>query len=125
MWATVCNELAAGRKRTHWMWFIFPQLEGLGQSSMARLYGIASREEAIAYWRHPVLGQRLRQCVQLVLATTGKTAHDIFGTPDDLKLRSCVTLFADVAPEVPVFAQVLDRFYDGKPDERTLELLKA
>jgi len=119
----VCAELAAGRKTSHWMWFVFPQLHGLGLSATARFYGLASRAEALAYWQHPVLGARLRHCAQLVLDAKGRTAHDIFGSPDDLKLRSCMTLFAAVAPEEPVFAQVLQRFYGGEPDPRTFALL--
>jgi len=120
----VCDELAAGRKTTHWIWFIFPQLRELGRSAPARFYGITSRDEALAYWQHPVLGPRLKQCAELVLQVSGKTAHDIFGTPDELKLRSCMTLFAAVAGEEPVFTRVLERFYGGRPDERTLALLE-
>jgi uncharacterized protein (DUF1810 family) len=121
----VCAELAAGRKRTHWMWFVFPQLQGLGQSPTARFYGIGSRGEAQDYWRHPVLGARLERCTRLVLAHVDMTAHEIFGSPDDLKLRSCMTLFREVAPDQPLFGQVLQRFYGGQPDRRTLELLAA
>ena len=124
VFADVCDELAAGRKRTHWMWFIFPQLRELGRSATARFYGLASRDEALAYWRHPVLGPRLKRCAELVLNVSGRTAREIFGTPDDLKLRSCMTLFADVAAEEPVFARVLERFYGGRPDEMTLALLR-
>lgn len=116
-------ELRAGRKASHWMWFVFPQLKGLGASSMAQHYGIASLDEARAYLAHPVLGPRLRECCQLMLAVPGKSAHAILGSPDDLKFRSCVTLFAQAAPDEPVFRQCLDRFYGGVPDERTLELL--
>jgi len=122
VYAHVCAELAAGRKTSHWMWFVFPQLRGLGHSATARFYGLGSRAEALAYWQHPVLGRRLRHCAQLVLASRAATAHAIFGSPDDLKLRSCMTLFAAVAPEEPVFARVLQRFYDGEPDPRTLAL---
>ena len=120
----VCDELAAGRKTTHWIWFIFPQLRELGRSATARFYGITSRDEALAYWQHPVLGPRLKQCAELVLNVGGRTAHDILGTPDDLKLRSCMTLFAAVAGDEPVFTRVLERFYGGRPDERTLALLE-
>jgi len=120
----VCDELAAGRKTTHWIWFIFPQLRELGRSATARFYGITSRDEALAYWQHPVLGPRLKQCAELVLQVSGKTAHDIFGTPDELKLRSCMTLFAAVAGEEPVFTRVLERYYGGMPDGRTLALLE-
>ena len=121
----VVAELERGRKRSHWMWFVFPQLQGLGRSPTAEYYGIASRQEALAYWRHPVLGPRLARCARLALDAPFATAREIFGSPDDLKLRSCMTLFAAVAPEEPVFAQVLGRFFDGQPDERTLELLAA
>jgi uncharacterized protein (DUF1810 family) len=116
-------ELAAGRKRTHWMWFVFPQLRGLGHSAMARHYGIASREEAAAYLAHPVLGARLRECVELVLAVQGRTAHEIFGSPDDLKLRSCLTLFREIDAPDGVFGRALARFFEGQPDPMTLQLL--
>jgi len=95
-----------------------------GRSATARFYGITSRDEALAYWQHPVLGPRLKQCAELVLQVSGKTAHDIFGTPDELKLRSCMTLFAAVAGEEPVFTRVLERYYGGMPDGRTLALLE-
>ncbi len=119
----VCAELRAGCKQSHWMWFIFPQLRGLGHSAMAQHYGIASRAEALAYWRHPLLGPRLKHCMQLLLAHEGLSAQDMLGAIDALKLRSCATLFAAVAPEEPVFSQVLARFYGGVADERTLALL--
>jgi uncharacterized protein (DUF1810 family) len=125
LFADVCDELAAGRKRTHWMWFVFPQLRTLGRSATARFYGITSRDEALAYWRHPVLGPRLKQCAELVLNVDGRTAHEIFGMPDELKLRSCMTLFAHVAGEEPVFARVLERFYGGQADAATVALLDA
>lgn len=118
-----CAELRAGRKQSHWMWFIFPQLRGLGHSAMAQHYGIASRAEALAYWQHPLLGPRLKHCMQLLLAHEGLSAQDMLGAIDALKLRSCATLFAAVAPEEPVFTQVLARFYGGVGDERTLALL--
>jgi len=118
VYAGVLEELAAGAKRTHWMWFIFPQLKGLGRSAVARHYGIDSIDEAGAYWRHPVLGLRLKECTELLLRAPAQSAHEIFGSPDDLKLRSCMTLFAEVAEEEPVFNQVLERFFDGKPDAR-------
>jgi uncharacterized protein (DUF1810 family) len=116
-------ELAAGRKRTHWMWFVFPQLRGLGRSAMARHFGIASRDEAVAYLAHPVLGARLRECVELVLAVQGRTAHEILGSPDDLKLRSCLTLFREVDGADGVFGRALARYYDGQSDPMTLQLL--
>ena len=124
VYAEVCAELQAARKRTHWMWFIFPQLKGLGQSDTARYFGIDSLEEALAYWRHPVLGQRLKECAELVLHSTGTSAHEIFGTPDEAKLRSCMTLFAEVAGDEPVFRQVLQRFFEGKPDSRTYAIVQ-
>lgn len=123
VYASVLAELAAGRKTSHWMWFVFPQLKPLGRSGTARFYGLEDRAEAAAYWQHPVLGERLKECTRLVLATPGKTAHDIFGSPDDLKLRSCMTLFGAVAPDEPAFRDVLARFYAGEPDPATLALL--
>jgi uncharacterized protein (DUF1810 family) len=121
----VLAELAAGRKRTHWMWFVFPQLRGLGHSEMARHYGLASRAEAAAYLAHPVLGPRLRQCVDVVLAVQDRTAHEIFGSPDDLKLRSCLTLFREIDAADGVFARALARYFGGEPDPATLRLLAA
>jgi uncharacterized protein (DUF1810 family) len=117
----VVAELRAGRKRSHWMWFVFPQLVGLGFSGMARRYGITGLEEARGYLAHPVLGPRLRGCVALLMAVPGKTAHEILGSPDDLKLRSCLTLFRQLDPW---FQAALDRFYGGEADARTLELLE-
>lgn len=109
---------------THWMWFIFPQLDGLGQSVMAKRYAIHSRQEAIDYLQHPVLGDRLLECTGLMLAVKSKSAFEILGTPDDLKFRSSMTLFAEFAGADSVFRKALDRFHDGKRDMRTLELLK-
>ena len=123
VYETVCRELAAGRKTSHWMWFIFPQLKALGRSSTAKHFGIEGKEEAAAYWRHPVLGPRLKQCAELVLAVQGKTAHDIFGSPDDMKLRSCMTLFEMVASDEPAFQRVLTKYSDGKRDDFTVGLL--
>ena len=123
VYESVCNELALGEKTSHWMWFIFPQLKSLGRSPIARHYGLESAEEALGYWRHPVLGQRLKACTRLVLAQPTTTARDIFGAPDDLKFRSCMTLFAQVAEEEPVFKEALTRFFGGKADESTLKLL--
>ena len=122
-WDTVRAELRAGAKRTHWMWFVFPQLEQLGRSATARFYGLQGAAEARAYWRHPRLGPRLREAAALVLAVRGRSVHDIFGSPDDLKLRSCMTLFEAVAPEEPVFAQVLERCCGGERDRLTLQAL--
>ena len=118
-------ELAAGRKRTHWMWFVFPQLRGLGRSAMARHFGIASREEAVAYLADRTLGPRLRECVELVLAVQGRTAHEIFGSPDDLKLRSCLTLFREIDGAGGVFDRALAKYFDGQSDPMTLQLLAA
>lgn len=125
LYEQVLNELKAGRKRSHWMWFIFPQLEGLGVSATARHYAISSLDEARAYLAHPLLGARLLECCRLVNALEGRSAHEIFGSPDDLKLRSCVTLFSRAAPQEPLFKQLLDKYYQGMADERTLELLPS
>ena len=115
----VRQELRRGAKRSHWMWFVFPQLKTLGRSETARYYGIESLAEAEAYWKHPVLGPRLKECASLVLAVEGKSALQIMGSPDDLKLRSCMTLFERVAPEEAVFGQVIDKFYEGERDEHS------
>jgi uncharacterized protein (DUF1810 family) len=115
----VLDELRAGRKASHWMWFVFPQLRGLGHSPTARYYGIASAAEARAYLAHPVLGPRLRECIERLLALEGRSAHAIFGSPDDLKLRSSLTLFGAVSGD-PLFGRALDRFFDGRPDPLTL-----
>lgn len=117
-------ELGSGRKRTHWMWFVFPQLQGLGSSSMAQRYALASLDEARAYLAHPVLGPRLRQCCELLLQVPGRSAYEILGSPDDMKFHSCVTLFRAAAPEENLFQRCLDRFYGGEPDAKTLELLQ-
>jgi len=116
-------ELRGGRKRTHWMWWVFPQLDGLGVSATSQRYAIKSEAEARDYLEHPVLGPRLIESVESVLAIEGRSAHDIFGSPDDMKLRSCVTLFAQVAGPGSVFHRLLDDYFDGKPDDRTLRLL--
>ena len=119
----VLAELKNGRKRSHWMWYIFPQLDGLGRSTTARRYAIKSIEEAIAYLNHPVLGTRLLECANTVLAIEGKTASEIFGYPDDLKLKSSMTLFSTVADD-SVFVRVLDKYFQSERDDRTLQLLK-
>ncbi len=113
-------EIRAGRKRSHWMWYVFPQLDGLGSSPTARLFAIKSLAEARAYLAHPVLGPRLAECAQAALAVEGLSALEIFGSPDDLKLRSCATLFAAVSPPGSVFERLLARFYRGEPDPLTL-----
>jgi uncharacterized protein (DUF1810 family) len=116
-------ELRRGRKSSHWMWFVFPQLAGLGSSPTAQRYALASLDEARAYLAHPVLGPRLVECAELAAAVERGGAAEVFGYPDDLKLRSSMTLFARAAPEEPAFAAVLDRYFGGEPDRRTLELL--
>lgn len=117
------NELKSGQKRSHWMWFIFPQIDGLGRSLSARKYAIRSREEALAFLEHPILGPRLLECCRALLSVSGKTASDIMGFPDDIKLRSSLTLFEAAGKEHPEFDQVLTRYFGGHRDERTLELL--
>lgn len=119
----VLAELSAGRKRRHWMWFVFPQLAGLGLSATAQTYAISSLDEARAYLAHPVLGPRLAECAGLLTALRGRDANEIFGYPDDLKLRSSMTLFARAATDPGVYADVLAQYFDGKPDERTTALL--
>lgn len=123
VYGTVVAELRAGHKRSHWMWFIFPQLAGLGRSEMARRYAIRSADEAAAYLSHPVLGARLRECAGIVAALDADAIEDVFGPPDDMKFHSSMTLFADVAPDEAVFQQCIDRWFDGAPDPNTLALL--
>jgi uncharacterized protein (DUF1810 family) len=118
-------EIRAGDKRSHWMWFVFPQIDGLGSSSTAKHYAIKSAEEARQYLAHPVLGPRLLECAAAVLAVEGRSASEIFGSPDDLKLKSCMTLFESVAGQDSVSGRVLDRYYQGKRDTRTHEILAA
>lgn len=118
--ARVQDELRAGRKTTHWMWFIFPQISGLGHSDTARFYAIASRAEAEAYLAHPVLGPRLLDCTRLMLAVEGRSADAILGTVDAAKFRSCMTLFAAVAADPAPFRQALDKYYGGADDKATL-----
>jgi uncharacterized protein (DUF1810 family) len=115
------EELRRGRKSSHWMWFVFPQIAGLGQSATSREFAISSREEAKAYLQHPVLGPRLVECTEAVLATSGRTAADIFGGIDAMKLHSSMTLFLRAAPEQPLFAEVLDQYFAGLPDPATDE----
>jgi uncharacterized protein (DUF1810 family) len=122
-YATALSEIKSGRKQSHWMWYIFPQLKGLGRSGTAQHYGIGSLGEAKAFLDHPVLGKHLVKIAATLLAYHGKSAFDIFGSPDDVKLHSCMTLFAQLENAPPVFNEVLDRYFDGKPDKATLLLL--
>ena len=121
--SAVLDELRAGQKRTHWMWFVFPQHVGLGRSGMARSFGLGSIEEARVYLADQVLGGRLVACTEAVLAHPTKSAREVFGTPDDLKFRSCMTLFAMAAPQQPVFQRALDEFFVGERDPLTVALL--
>lgn len=123
VYSDVLAELRTGKKRSHWMWFVFPQIAGLGQSEMARRYAISSTDEAAAYLAHPVLGPRLRECARLVSTHRDRDVADIFDGPDDLKFHSSMTLFNDVAPDEAVFQTCLDQFFDGKPDAATLARL--
>lgn len=124
VYETVLTEIKRGRKRSHWMWFAFPQFAGLGVSATSQHYAIKSLDEARAYLAHPLLGPRLVECAEALLAVEGRTAHDIFGSPDDMKLRSCATLFALVSPVDSAFQRLLERYYGGERDERTLRLLR-
>jgi uncharacterized protein (DUF1810 family) len=124
VYASVLAELRSGWKRTHWMWFIFPQIDGLGHSSTAKFYAIKNIEEARQYLKHPVLGARLVECSEAVLAVEGRSVAAIFGYPDDMKLKSSMTLFASVAGDPhSVFNSVLDKYFQGERDSRTLQLL--
>ncbi|MDD1444288.1 DUF1810 domain-containing protein, partial [Dolichospermum sp. ST_sed3] len=117
------SEIRAGRKRSHWMWYVFPQFHGLGFSSTSRRYAIKNIGEAEAYLRHPLLGFRLEECCESVIDIEGRSAHDIFGSPDDMKLRSCATLFKQVSASGSVFERLLDKCFGGIPDQQTLELV--
>jgi uncharacterized protein (DUF1810 family) len=119
----VCAELQAGRKQSHWIWYIFPQIAGLGQSPTSVKFAISSLEEASAYLAHPILGRRLRECAKLALEVEGRTARQIFGPVDEMKFRSSMTLFARAAPEAAVFRQCLDKYFGGAPDPATLAKL--
>ena len=120
---TVLDELRAGRKASHWIWFIFPQIAGLGHSSMAQQFAIGSLDEAKAYLQHPILGPRLRACTQLVLDVNDRSAKEILGYPDHLKFRSCMTLFLTAATDNTLFNNALLKYFDGKPDQSTLDIL--
>ena len=119
----VLAELRAGRKSSHWIWFVFPQIAGLGHSAMAKQFAIGSLDEAKAYLQHPVLGSRLRECTQLVLDVEGRSAEEIFGYPDYLKFRSCMTLFLAATTDNALFKNALLKYFDGKPDQMTLDIL--
>ncbi|HXI51752.1 MAG TPA: DUF1810 domain-containing protein [Candidatus Saccharimonadales bacterium] len=122
-YARALAEIRGGQKRTHWMWYIFPQLDGLGSSPTSKHYSIKSAEEAKAYLAHPLLGPRLLECAEAALRVEGRSAEEIFGSPDDLKLRSCATLFASVLPPGSLFHRLLEKYYPAGPDPRTLRLL--
>ena len=117
------SEIKSGRKRSHWMWYIFPQFDGLGFSATSRRYSIKSVAEAKAYLRHPVLGPRLKECAEASLSIEGRSAYEIFGSPDDMKLRSCATLFAYVSPPGSAFHRLIDKYFAGKYDSKTLKLM--
>jgi len=122
-YASVLLELRAGRKRSHWIWYVFPQIHGLGASAMSQKYAISGSNEAKAYLEHPVLGPRLRECTQIVLNLEGRTAEQIFPYPDDLKFRSCMTLFERCAADASLFRAALLKYFGGKPDQATLDIL--
>ena len=123
VYAQALSEIRSGQKRSHWMWYIFPQFDGLGFSSTSRRYSIKSVAEAEAYLAHPILGPRLLESVRATLGIEGRSALEVFGSPDDMKLRSSATLFASVSPPGSVFGQLLDRYFSGEPDDKTLRLL--
>ncbi len=123
VYARALAELRGGEKQSHWMWFIFPQLVGLGSSSTAQRYGIRGLAEAKAYLDHPILGPRLVECMQTILTIPDRSAFEIFGSPDDLKLRSCATLFAELSSGRSIFTEVLERFFEATPDPLTLQRL--
>jgi uncharacterized protein (DUF1810 family) len=123
-YAQALAELVAGQKRSHWIWYVLPQLRELGRSQMAREYGIEDRREAAAYVAHPVLGPRLVECVQAILGHPDRSATEMLGDVDAMKFRSCLTLFGEVAPDEPCFAAALATFFGGKPDSETLRLLR-
>ena len=125
VYETAVRELRAGRKRSHWMWFIFPQLSGLGHSVTSQTFAVSSLAEAAAYLAHPVLGQRLRECAAVLASIEGRSVDDIVGHPDDLKFHSSMTLFAHTAPGEPVFAACLQKYFGGQPNPQTLSRLRA
>jgi uncharacterized protein (DUF1810 family) len=122
-YAQALSEIKNGQKRTHWMWYVFPQIDGLAFSSTSKYYSIKSVEEAKAYLDHPLLGPRLRECAEAAVGVEGRSARQIFGSPDDLKLRSSATLFASVSPSNSVFERLLEKYYEGERDDNTVRLL--
>lgn len=118
------RELRSGKKRSYWIWYVFPQIRGLGDSFMSRKYALSGLEEARAYLAHPVLGLRLLECCQVVLAIPTNDPWEVFGSPDDMKFRSCLTLFALAEPSRPIFEELLDKFYEGQKDLRTIQSLE-
>jgi uncharacterized protein (DUF1810 family) len=122
---TALREIREGRKRTHWMWYVFPQFAGLGMSRASQEYSVKSLHEAEAYLAHPLLGPRLVECAEAVLQVEGRSATDIFGSPDDMKLRSCATLFGIITPSASVFHRLIDKYYQGRPDDQTLRLVRG
>jgi uncharacterized protein (DUF1810 family) len=124
-YADAIAELRAGRKRTHWIWFVLPQLRALGRSGTARVYGLENLAEAAAFWRHPTLGTRLRECVDAMLSIEGRSAAEVLGEVDAMKFRSCLTLFLAVAPDEHRLRAALDRYYAGRPDPLTLGVLQG
>ena len=123
VYADVCRELRAGQKQSHWIWFIFPQIVGLGRSSTAQRFAIESVDEAATYLAHPILGPRLRECTRLTLEIEGRTAEEIFGSPDWMKFRSSMTLFAESAADDALFVAALETYFEGEPDEATLGMM--
>jgi uncharacterized protein (DUF1810 family) len=123
VYENVLAELRKGRKQTHWMWFIFPQIEGLGHSPISKYYSVRNRHEAQQYLDHPILGTRLLECTKIILAVSGRSAVEIFGSPDDLKLKSSMTLFASLTDSDSVFRQALEKYFEGERDHKTLEIL--
>lgn len=123
VYADVCRELRAGQKQSHWIWFIFPQIAGLGRSDTAQRFAIGSVDEAATYLAHPILGPRLRECTRLTLEIEGRTAEEIFGSPDWMKFRSSMTLFAESAADDALFVAALETYFEGEPDEATLGMM--
>lgn len=125
IYAEVVKELLHGKKTSHWMWFIFPQIIGLGFSSTSKYYSIKTIDEAKEYLKHPILGNRLLECANILMKTEGKSAEGIFGYPDNMKLQSSMTLFSFISPEPTVFLQVLNKYFKGEKDQKTMEILKS